>query len=142
MTSGPWVPTTGFVTLMDGAGITGAESWKIALLDSTSNISVSSTTFAGVTGELATGFGYTAGGLDVAPLDVTASGITLSGVPEWLVESGEFVVRGDITARWGCLYEDAGDVAAFYLLDDTPADMTVHATDTLRVDTGPVFTLV
>ncbi len=141
MTAGPWVPTTGFVTLMDGAGITGAEPWKIALFESTSNLSVSSTTFAGVTDEVPAGNGYVAGGLDVS-LDVTASGITLSEVPEFVVESGEFVVRGSITARWACLYESAADVAAFYLLDDTPADVTVHATDTLRIDTGAVFTLV
>jgi len=125
---------------MGGAGITGAETWKVALFLSTSNLSVSSTTFAGVTNGHAAGYGYVAGGVAVT-LSVTATEIRLADVPEFVAESGEFTARGAITARWAALYEVAGDVAAFCLLDATPDDVTVNAGDTLQITTADVFTL-
>ncbi len=138
---GPWVPTDAFVTLMGGDGIDGEEDWKVALFLSTSNLSTSSTTYAGVTNEHAASNGYTTGGVSVT-LAVTEDAIRLATVPEFTAEPGEFVARGAITARWAALYEVAGNVAAFCLLDDTPADVSAVAGQTLRIVKPDVFTLV
>lgn len=139
MTVGPWVATTGFASLLGGAGLDGDEVWKVALFRSTSNLSTSSTTYAGVTGEHPQECGYVTGGVSVAVTGSDTAALTV--VPEFVATSGEFVARGSITARWAALYEVGGNVAAFCLLDDTPADVTVNAGDTLRVESPDVMVL-
>lgn len=131
MTVGPWIATTGFASLLSGAGLSGSENFKVALFRSGTNLSASSTTFAGVTSEQPAENGYTAGGVSVsvAGSDTAA----LASVPEFVVTGGEFVARGSITARYACLYQVGGNVAAFC---DLGEDVTVHAGDTLRIESA------
>lgn len=140
MTVGPWIATTGFATLLAGDGLDGEEVWKVALFRSETNLSVSSTTYAGVTDEHPQECGYTTGGVPVAVTGTDTA--ALADVPEFVVSSGEYVVRGSITARYAALYEVGGNIAAFCELDDTPADVTVHAGDALRITSSPVVVVV
>lgn len=118
-----------------------SDTWKCALFQSTSNISASSTTYAGVTNEVATANGYTAGGITVT---FTLSGTTsvtasFTSNPVWTASGG------NITARYAVIYESGGDVLCYCLLDTTPADVTATTGNTLTIDSdgspAPVFTL-
>lgn len=120
MAAGLWTPTNFTRTkILDGTFATGS-SWKVALFLSTSNISVTSTTYAGVTNEHANANGYTTGG---AAITYSLSGTTSVAVsfvsnPTWTASGGSIV------ARYAVIYKVAGDVAFFCLLDTTPADVT------------------
>lgn len=113
----------------------------MALVTSSSNIGATSTTWASVSNEVAGANGYTTGG---AAVTLTLSGTTSVQVsfasnPTWTASGGS------ITARWAVLYEVGGNVLCYSLLDNTPADVTVTAGNTLSVDSdgspSPVFTL-
>lgn len=140
MAAGPWTPTNGTYTkLLNGTFDIDSDSYKVALLASSSNIGASSTTFAGVTGELSAGDGYTSGGESVT---LTLTGTTtvkadFASDPSWEADGG------DLTARFAVLYEVGGDVLAYMLLDSTPADVTVTDGNTLTIDPGDdgIFTL-
>lgn len=140
MAAGSWTFTDGGRTrLLNGTFDIDTGSYKCALFLSTSNIGAASTTFAGVTNEVATAFGYTAGGIAVA---LTLAGTTTVTVdittdPVWTASGGS------ITARFAVIYEVAGDVLCYCLLDSTPADVTATDTNTLTVaaHASGVFTL-
>ena len=136
MAIGPWVPTDAVRTRLASEGVGGA-SWKVALFLSTSNLSAASTTYAGVTNEVVNGNGYTTGGVAVTftITGTTAVTVAFDDLPEWTASGGA------ITARWAAVYEVAGDVAAFCLLDDTPADVTANSGETLQVNSADVFVL-
>lgn len=138
MAIGPWLLTDSFRTKLvdDGLRVTSA-SWKVALFLSTSNLSVASTTYAGVTNEHANANGYVTGG-EAVTLTLTGSTtvtVSLSAIPEFNATGGS------ITARWAGLYEVGDAVAAICLLDDTPADVTATAGFALEVDSPDVFVL-
>src|SRR5205807_1839473 len=106
---------------------------------STSNIGAASTTFAGVTNEVAAAFGYTAGGVGIT---LTLAGTTtvtvaIQTAPVWTASAGSIV------ARFACIYEVGGNVLCYATLDSTPADVTATAGNTLTVGSngGTVFTL-
>jgi len=138
--AGAWVFTNGGRTsLIDGLFDIDSDTWKMALFLSTSNIGPASTTFAGVTNEHAAANGYTAGGESIA---LTLSGTTTVKVdittdPVWTASGGP------ITARFAVIYEVAGNVLCYCLLDDTPADVTATDGNTLTVaaHASGVFTL-
>jgi hypothetical protein len=140
MAAGAWTFTdTTRGKLLDGTFDIAGGTYKEALFLSTSNLSTSSTTFAGVTNEHAGGTGYTAGGIAV---DLTVAGTTTATVdiatdPVWTASGGP------ITARFAAIYEVGGDVVCFCLLDDAPDDVT--ATDgnmlTVAAHASGVFTL-
>ena len=138
--AGAWVFTNGGRTsLLDGLFDIDTDTWKMALFLSTSNIGAASTTYAGVTNEHAAANGYTAGGESVA---LTLSGTTTVKVdittdPVWTASGGP------ITARFAVIYEVAGNVLCYCLLDDTPADVTATDGNTLTVaaHASGVFTL-
>lgn len=137
MPAGPWTFTSGGRTrLLNGTFDIDTDSFKCALFLSTSNIGAASTTFAGVTNEHAAANGYTAGGITVSPL-------TLSGTTTVTVDFGTDPVwtasGGSITARFAVVYEVAGDVLAYALLDNAPADVTATAGNTLTVATSSGF---
>src|ERR1041384_4845106 len=103
------------------------DSWKCALFLSTSNIGAASTTYAGVTNEHANANGYTTGGIAVT---LTLAGTTtvtvdISTDPVWTASGGS------ITARFAVIYEVAGNVLCYALLDSTPADVTATDGNTL-----------
>lgn len=101
----------------------------------------SSTTYAGVTNEHANANGYTTGGIAVAFTLAGTTSVTASFTsnPVWTATGGS------ITARFAAIYELSGDIAFYCLLDNTPADVTATAGNTLTIDSdgspNPVFTL-
>jgi len=112
---------------------------KMALFLSTSNLAAASTTYAGVTNEVANANGYTTGGVSVT---MSASGtttvtVTLTGNAVWTAAGGS------ITARFAAIYEVAGNILCFSTLDSTPADVTATDTNTFTVapSGSGIFTL-
>ena len=126
--------------MLDGTFDFDTDTFKVALFLSTSNIGAASTTYAGVTNEHANANGYTTGGISLGPL--TLSGTTTVTVDDPLdmvwTASG-----GSITARFAVLYENAGDVVCYCLLDNTPADVTATTGNTLTIalHASGIFTL-
>jgi hypothetical protein len=130
---------TGRTSLLNGTFDIDTDTWKLALFLSTSNIGAASTTYAGLTGEHANANGYTTGGVTVA---LTLSGTTtvtcdITTDPVWTASGGSIV------ARFGVIYEVAGNVLCYCLLDSAPADVTATAGNTLTVaaHASGVFTL-
>lgn len=140
MAAGAWTFTNGGRTkLIDGTFDIDTDSWKCALFLSTSNIGAASTTYAGVTNEVANAFGYTTGGIAIT---LTLAGTTtvtvdISVDPVWTASGGS------ITGRFAVIYEVAGNVLCYCLLDSTPADVTATSGNTLTVaaNASGVFTL-
>jgi len=138
--AGTWTFTNGGRTkLLDGTFDLDSDTFKMALLLSTSNIGASSTTHVGVTNEVANGNGYTTGG---ASITLTLSGTTTVTVdiatdPVWTASGGS------ITARFAEIYEVSGNVLCYALLDSAPADVTATDGNTLTVaaNASGVFTL-
>lgn len=140
MSAGAWTFTNGGRTkLLDGTFDIDSDSWKLALFQSTSNIGASSTTYAGLTNEVANANGYTTGGQAVS---LTLSGTTTVTVdvatdPVWTASGGA------ITGRFGVIYEVGGNVLVYCLLDNAPADVSASDGNTLTVaaNASGVFTL-
>ncbi|AVJ50663.1 hypothetical protein SEA_OGOPOGO_24 [Mycobacterium phage Ogopogo] len=142
MAAGTWtLPEAARKMLLDGTFDLDSDTFKVALVTSSSNIGASSTTWAGVTGEVSNGNGYTTGGVSVT---LTLTGTTSVAVsfatnPVWTASGS------GITARWAVLYEVSGNVLAYVLLDATPADVSVASGNTLTIDSdgtpSPIFTL-
>lgn len=139
LAAGAWTFTNNSRTyLLNGAFDLDTDTFNMALLLSTSNIGAASTTHAGVTGEHANANGYTTGG--------NATALSLSGTTTVTVDCTDEVWTasgGSITARFAELYEVAGNVLCYCLLDNTPADVTATAGNTLTVQihASGVFTL-
>lgn len=145
--AGAWTFTNaGREKLLDGTFDIDTGSYKMALFQSTSDLGLTSTTFAGVSNEVSSDpdYGYDAGGIAVA-LTLTKQGDPVGSVvkcdittdPVWTAEGGS------ITARYACIYQVAGDVLCYCLLDDAPADVTATDGNTLTVaaHANGVFTL-
>ena len=131
----------------DGAIDLDADSFKMALALSTSNIATTSiNAYATVTNEHANGNGYTTGGeAVVSPTWVESSGtVTFDCADQVWTASG-----GSITARFAFIYDDtvttpvADPVLCHSLLDNTPADVTATTGNTLTIaiNASGVFTL-
>jgi len=140
MAAGTWVFTNeGRTKLLDGTFNVETDSFKCALFLSTSNIGAASTTYAALTNEHANANGYTTGGIAVA-LSLTGTTTVKADIdsdPVWTATGGSIV------ARFAVIYEVAGNVLCYCLLDATPADVTVTDGNTLTVaaSASGVFTL-
>jgi len=140
MAAGTWIFTDeGRTKLLDGTFNVETDSFKCALFLSTSNIGAASTTYASLTNEHANANGYTTGGIAVA-LSLTGTTTVKADIdadPVWTATGGSIV------ARFAVIYEVAGNVLCYCLLDATPADVTVTDGNTLTVaaSTSGVFTL-
>ena len=140
MAAGAWTFTDGGRTrLLNGTFDVDTDSYKTPLFLSTSILGAASTTFAAATSKHAAANGYTAGGIAVA---LTLSGTTTVTVdvttdPVWTASGGSIV------ARFAAIYEVAGDVLCYCLLDSAPADVTATTGNTLTIATSVsgVFTL-
>ena len=135
-----WLFTdVGRTKLLDGTFDIDTDTYKMALFLSTSNISASSTTFAGVTNEHATQYGYSAGGIAVALVlsGTTTVKVDITTDPVWTASGGS------ITCRFAVIYEVGGDVLCYSLLDNAPADVTATDGNTLTIAAAVegVFTL-
>lgn len=140
MAAGAWTFTNASRDYMlDGTVVPGADTFKMALFLSTSDLGATSTTFAGVSNEHAAANGYTAGGVSItlALTGTTTVKVDISTDPVWTANGGSIV------ARFACIYEVGGNVLCYCLLDDTPADVTVTDGNTLTVaaHASGVFTL-
>ena len=138
---GVWTFTNGGRTsLLDGTFDINTDTYLIALFLSTSNIGAASTTYAGVTNEHANANGYTTGGISLGVL-------TLAGTTTVTVDDPADAVwtaaGGSIIARFAVLYESAGNVLCYALLDPAPADVTATDGNTLTVafNASGIFTL-
>ncbi len=139
MAAGTWTFPTAAKTSLSTGTFLDADSYKIALFLSTSNIGSGSTTYAGVTNEHANANGYTTGGNSVTLSRTGTSTVTFDTTdPAVWTASG-----GSIVARYAVLYEVGGNVLAYCLLDSTPADVTTTTgnTLTLTIHASGVFTL-
>lgn len=135
--AGTWTFTNELRTkILQGAFAIGTDTFKMALLLSTTNIGAASTTYAGVTNEVATNFGYTQGGVTVT---LSLSGTT--SVPIAFTQAQWTASGGSITARYVLLYKSGGNVYAYALCDNTPADVTATSGNTFTVTAGNVATL-
>lgn len=141
MAAGTWTFTnTTRTNLVNGTFDLDTDTFKCALLTSASNISASSTTWAGVTGQLANAYGYTTGGITVSPLvlaGTTSVTVKFGTNPSWTASGGS------LTARWAAVYENSGNVLCYCSLDAASADIVVTDGNTLTIDgiTTPIFTL-
>lgn len=140
MAAGVWTfPDSARTDLINGTFDTDTDVFKLALFLSTSNIGAASTTYAGVTNEVANGLGYTTGGqtITVALTGTTTVKFTFLPAIVWTAAGGS------ITARFGVIYESAGRVLCYCLLDSTPADVTATDANTLTItpNAAGVFTL-
>jgi len=139
MAAGSWTFTnSGLTALFNGTFDLDSDTFKMALFLSTSNIGASSTTYAGLTNEVANANGYTTGGKTVT--------VTLSGTTTVTVDCDDqtwTASGGSITARYAVIYEVGGSVLCYCLLDSTPADVT--ATDgnplTVQINASGILTV-
>ena len=141
MAAGAWVFPDGARTrLLNGTFDLDTDTFLCALFLSTSNIGAASTTYAGVTNEHANANGYTTGGISMGPLTLAGTTTVTVDDPADLVWTAS---GGSITARFAVIYESAGDVLLYCLLDDTPADVTATSgnTLTLALAVQGIFTL-
>lgn len=114
---------------------------KLALATSASNAATTSViNYASLTNELSTANGYTSGGA-TAPTTWTNSGATstlaLSSPVVW-------TATGTLTARFAVLYDNTDTnktIIGHFLLDATPADVTVTTGNTLTISSGTFGTL-
>jgi hypothetical protein len=115
---------------------------KLALATSASNAATTSViNYASLTNELSTANGYTSGGA-TASTTWTNSGATstlaLSSAVVWTASGGSIV------ARFAVLYDNTDTnktIIGHFLLDATPADVTVTTGNTLTISTGTLGTL-
>lgn len=140
MAAGAWQFTnTGRTSLLNGTFDIDTDTWRMALFTSASNLGPATTTYAGVTSEVANANGYVTGG---EAITLTLAGTTTVTVdiqtdPVWTAAGGP------ITARFAAIYEVGGNVLCYCLLDNTPADVTATDGNTLTVaaNASGVFTL-
>lgn len=144
MAAGSWTFTNNSRTyLLNGSFDLDTDLFKIALFLSTSNIGAVSTTYAALTNEHANANGYTTGGIPTgAGTALTLAGTTTVTVdravdPVWTADGGSII------ARYAVLYEVAGNVLCYCLLDSTDVDVTIPngSSLTLAMNASGIFTL-
>ncbi len=108
---------------------------KIALFLSTSNCAdLSQSLFGALTNEVATANGYTQDGISLA-----SKTVVITDTNNLRFDSNDVVwtaAGGSITARFAVLYSDTPSnksLIGVFLMDDTPADVTVTDTNTLTL---------
>lgn len=109
----------------DGTIDLDSHTFKIALFSSSSNANtLTNSTLASLTNEVANGFGYTTGGQALANVTWTNS----SGTVTFDADNVSWTASGgSITARYAVIYDDTAasdELLAVCLLDTTPADAT------------------
>ncbi len=140
MAAGAWVGVNGLRTqILSGTTNFETGTFKLALYLSTSDLTVASTTYAGVSNEHSNANGYLTGGKSVA-LSLTGTTTVKTDIdtdPVWTASGGSIV------AKWAAIYEVGGNIVCFALLDSGGADITATNGNTLTVaaNASGVFTL-
>ncbi len=141
MAASAWAMTaTGRTKLLDNSAFDiDSGTYKVALFTSSSNLGSASTTYAGVTNEVAAANGYSTGGVSVT---MTLSGTTTVTV-KFSSNPSYTASGGSIVARFAAVYEVSGNILLFCTLDSSPADVTTTTGNTLTIDgtTNGLFTL-
>ena len=138
---GAWTLVNGAREDILNGTFTVGSGYKVALVTSASNIGPSSSAFSGVTGEVASGNGYTTGGVSVtlSQTGTTSVAVFFASNPSWTASGS------GITARYAVLYKTGSDVLCYSLLDSAPADVVVAAGNTLTISSNnssnPVLTV-
>ena len=141
MAAGAWTFTdAGRTSLLNGDFDIDTNTFLCALFLSTSNIGAASTTYAGLTNEHAQANGYTTGGISMGVLTLAGTTTVTVDDPADLVWTAS---GGSIVARFAVIYESAGNVLCYCLLDSTPADVTATTGNTLTIalHASGIFTL-
>ena len=123
---GKWTFTDTTVNkILNGTFRLTADTIHCALFLSTSNISTASTTYAGLTNQVANATNiYTTGGNKIGPSSPTnGTAINLSGGDLRFLTYWE-PTAGNLTARYAVVYKASGDVIMYCVLDSAPADYT------------------
>lgn len=138
MAAGVWQFTNTGRTKISNGQFLDADSLKMALFLSASNIGAASTTYAGLTSEHANANGYLTGGVAVTLSRTGTTTVTFDSTDATWNASG-----GSIVARFAVIYEVGGDVFCYCLLDSAPADVTVTTGNPLvvQINVAGVFTL-
>ncbi len=141
MAAGAWVFTDEGRTELSKGTWLDADTMKIALFLSTSNIGASSTTYAAATNEHAnqSAPGYETGGKAVTLSRTGTTTVTFDTTdPAVWTATG-----GSILAKFGVLYEVSGRILAYFLLDSGGANVeaTTGNTFTITIHGSGVFTL-
>jgi hypothetical protein len=121
-----------------------ADTIKVILVTSASNAinkALVSAQYATVNNELTTANGYTAGGAAATSPTITGGGATATitfdtANVSWTGSGAGF------TARAAVMYDDTStnkDLIAYFLLDSTPADVTVASGVTMTITIANVF---
>lgn len=121
--------------MADGTIDLDSHTFKMSLHTSSFVPSVSTmAVHADLTNEVANANGYTTGGISLTSVTYTLSAAVAkftSAAPVWTAAGGS------ITARYAVIYDDTStnkDLIGYFLLDVTPADVTVTDTNTLTVN--------
>lgn len=135
--AGSWTLTNyGRTNILSGEWGIGSDTFKAGLASSSSNLGASSNLYSGLTGELTTANGYTAGGKTIT---LSLSGTTTVTVAftqvQWTASGG------DIGARYVFVYEVSGKIVAYALCDSTPADVTAVDGNTFTLAAGNLLSL-
>lgn len=144
MAAGAWTFTNaGRTSLLNGDFDLDTDTFKVALFLSTTNLGSGSTTFAGLTNEVATAFGYTAGGVGIGGSNHLVLTGTTTVTVKWTTDPVWTASGGSIVARWAVLYEVSGNVVCYCELDASHADVTATTGNTLTVaqNASGIFTL-
>ena len=140
MAASSWYFTnTGRTDLLSAVYQVETGSYKMALYLNTSNLGLTSTTYAAVTNQHANENGYTTAGVTVA-LSLTGTTtvkVDIDTDPVWTAAGGSII------AKWAAIYLVGGNVLCWCLLDSGGADVTVTDGNTLTVaaHSSGVFTL-
>lgn len=118
----------------DGTIDLDTDTLKVALFTSTYSPSASGdTAYSGLSNEVANGSGYTTGGATLGSVTWSQSGgvATLDAADSQWTASG-----GSITARYAVVYSSTAsgnDLIGYFLLDNSPADVTATDGNTLTI---------
>jgi hypothetical protein len=119
------------------------DTFKVALLTSSYTPSMAHDQYEDLTNQLSTANGYTAGGATLGSVTWAQT----SGSAKFDAADVVWTASGaGITARYAVIYDDTAtgkELVAYILLDDSPADVTATAGNTLTLtfSASGIFTL-
>jgi hypothetical protein len=123
--------------IADGTIDVDTDTFKVALVASTYTPSASAhTVYADITNELSTANGYTNGGATLSSVTFTRSGATSTfdaADTVWTASGGSIVARYAVIYKLGTANSIVNPLVAYILLDNTPADVTTTAGNTLTI---------
>ena len=132
MAAGAWIPVnTAKAGMLNGTYDVHGDTFKMALFLSTSNLTVTSTTYAGVSNEHANANGYLTAGITVdLVVSVIATDDAKADVatdPVWTASGGSII------AKWAAIYKVGGNILVFCLLESGGANVEATDGNTLTV---------